>query len=109
MTFDLAAVVLDPDAAGNNVELADSVRAANADLAARIREIGPKRVLFARDWPAWPPMPDPRLKLAQNLRLLHKALPLERSEWAVIHANPHSTFFAERSDARGECPDAGAR
>ena len=95
VSFDLAAVVFDPDVAGDNEELAERVRRANRQLAARIRGIGPERVLFATDWPAWPPTPDPRLKLAQNLRLLHKALPLDDSEWAVIHANSHSALFAD--------------
>jgi predicted TIM-barrel fold metal-dependent hydrolase len=96
VSFDLAAVVFDPDAAGDNVELAETVRAANSRLAARIRSIGPDRVLFATDWPVWPPTPDPRLKLAQNLRLLHKALPLDEAEWAAIHSKENLAFFEGR-------------
>lgn len=109
VSFDLAAVVFDPDVAGDNEELAASVRSANRNLAARIRAVGTERVLFATDWPTWPPTADPRLKLGQNIRLLHKALPLDDAEWAVIHANSQSAFFAERSGTSVEESRSGGQ
>jgi predicted TIM-barrel fold metal-dependent hydrolase len=92
ISFDLAAVVFDPEAAGDDEELATRVRNANRKLAVRIRELGPERVLFATDWPSWPPTRDLRMKLAQNARLLHEALPLTPDEWVQIQANVSPIF-----------------
>jgi predicted TIM-barrel fold metal-dependent hydrolase len=94
--FDLAAVVFDPDAAGDDEALAATVRNANRKLAARIRAVGPDRVLFATDWPSWPPVKDVRLRISQNASLLHKALPLNAQEWAVIHSNINPVFADNR-------------
>lgn len=85
--FDLGAVVFDPAAAGDNQALAEQVREANRTLSARIDALGADRVLFATDWPAWPPVPDPDARIRLNLVLLHRALPLDPARWAVIHGN----------------------
>ena len=92
ISFDLAAVVFDADAAGDNLALANQVREANRKLAERIRSIGVDRILFATDWPSWPPTQVPGLKISQNIQLLHKALPLTDREWAVIHSNISPVF-----------------
>ena len=85
--FDLGAVVFHPAAAGDNKELADQVREANQMLADRIRGIGIDRVVFATDWPSWPPIPDSSQKLAVNHSLIEEVLPLEPAELAVIYQN----------------------
>lgn len=85
--FDLAAVVFAPDAAGDDAALADSVAKANQLLADRIRQLGADRVLFATDWPSWPPTSEQDAKIEQNVWLLHKELPLTEAEWDVIDAN----------------------
>ncbi len=90
--FDLAAVVFDPAAAGDNAELAARVTKANEKLAERIRELGADRVLFATDWPAWPPTRDLDLKIAQNAKLIEKALPLTGREWDRIRSNLGAMF-----------------
>jgi predicted TIM-barrel fold metal-dependent hydrolase len=90
VTFDLAAVVFQPEAAGADTAMARSVREANQRLAARIREIGVERVVFATDWPSWPPTADPRLKIDQNARLVEAELPLTPDELARIFANANA-------------------
>ena len=85
--FDLGAVVFDPRVAGDNEELAKQVRDANETLAQRIRVIGPARVLFASDWPSWPPISDSSQKLSANQSLIEQALPLEDEELEVIYEN----------------------
>jgi len=87
ITFDLAAVVFEPAAAGDDKELAARVRRANQRLAERIRAIGPGSVVFATDWPSWPPTPDPAVKLTQNVRLVRHALPLAPQELAQVFSN----------------------
>jgi predicted TIM-barrel fold metal-dependent hydrolase len=85
--FDLGAVVFDPRVAGEDEELAAQVRDANETLAGRIRAIGAERVVFATDWPSWPPIPDSSQKLAGNQTLVEGALPLNPEELAVIYGN----------------------
>ncbi len=87
ITFDVAAVVFQPEAAGADTALARQVRESNQTLAERIRQIGLERVVFATDWPSWPPTRDVRLKIDQNARLLEMALPLRPEELAQIFAN----------------------
>ena len=87
VSFDLAAVVFQPEAAGDDAELEATVRANNERLAERIREIGLERVVFATDWPSWPPVPDENGRIAANMRLFEMALPLAPEELARVFAN----------------------
>lgn len=92
ISFGLGAVVFQPTAAGDDRALELKVRQANVQLAARIREIGPERVLFATDWPSWPPTRDMRLKINQNASLLRQELPLSTEELNIIFSNRISLF-----------------
>ena len=96
VTFDLAAVVFQPEAAGSDTALARTVREANRALAARIEQIGPERVVFATDWPSWPPTDDPRLKIAQNARLVGQALPVSRHALTQIFSNTNTLISRAR-------------
>ena len=82
--FGIGAVVFQPEAAGADSALAATVRAANAQLANRIREIGPDRFVYATDWPGWPPIADRSDAIAANIRLIRAALPLEEDELARV-------------------------
>jgi predicted TIM-barrel fold metal-dependent hydrolase len=86
ISFDLAAVVFQPEAAGDDEELEQRVRRANQRLAERIREIGVDLVVFGTDWPSWPPIPDDTVKIERNARLLQEALPLTDEELARLFA-----------------------
>ncbi|MDX1578526.1 MAG: amidohydrolase family protein, partial [Gemmatimonadota bacterium] len=98
VTFDLAAVVFQPEAAGADTALARSVREANARLAERIEELGAERVVFATDWPSWPPGPEPAEGIAANLRLLETALPLGDAAWRVILSNVNAVLGTDRPE-----------
>jgi predicted TIM-barrel fold metal-dependent hydrolase len=87
ISFDLAAVVFQPEAAGDDKELEHRVRRANQRLAERIREIGVDLVVFGTDWPSWPPVPDETAKIERNARLVRQALPLGDEELARVFAN----------------------
>lgn len=84
VTFDLGAVVFQPEAAGADTALINRIRGANQTLASRIREIGVDRFVYATDWPSWPPVADARLGIAANLRLIRAALPLSDEEMARL-------------------------
>jgi predicted TIM-barrel fold metal-dependent hydrolase len=86
-TFDLGAVVFLPAAAGAGTALERQVTEANERLAARIREIGLDRIVYATDWPAWPPIANMRKGIERNLELIEAALPLSDEEWARILSN----------------------
>lgn len=81
VSFGLGAVVFQPEAAGADTVLADEVREANHRLAARIRDVGTERVVYATDWPSWPPTIDPATKIERNILLIRTALPL--SDWEI--------------------------
>lgn len=87
ITFDLGAVIFQPEAAGDDTAMADKVRAANQDLATRIREIGVDRFVYATDWPSWPPVQDPAQGIAANVRLIRNVLPLGPEEMARLLSN----------------------
>lgn len=87
ITFDLGAVVFRPEAAGADTALTRAVREGNERLAARMREIGMERFVYATDWPSWPPVPDPRAGIAANVRLVRSALPLTPSELRMVFDN----------------------
>lgn len=87
VTFDIGAVVFQPEAAGPDTALARQVREANARLADRIREIGVDRFLYATDWPGWPPVPDPVLAIQANVMLVRSALPLDEHELTTLFTN----------------------
>ena len=91
-TFGLAATVFSPAAAGDDEERAEQVRSANQRLAARIREIGTDRVLFATDWPAWPPVDDASTGIERNIELIRSALPLTEAELDEIMGNVSELF-----------------
>ena len=97
ITFDLSAVVFHPAAAGQDTALARRVREANAQLAERIRKIGPERVVFGTDWPSWPPTRDVNLKIRQNARLLREALPLSREEMSQVFSNVNPILRGDRT------------
>ncbi len=85
--FGLAAVVFQPAAAGADTALARGVAEANETLATRIRQLGPERVVYATDWPSWPPVPDPAARIAANVRLVRAELGLTDAELAVVFRN----------------------
>lgn len=85
--FGLAAVVFQPAAAGADTALARSVEVANATLAARVRELGPELVVYATDWPSWPPVPDSTGRISANIRLIRTELGLTDAELAVVFRN----------------------
>jgi predicted TIM-barrel fold metal-dependent hydrolase len=87
ITFGLGAVVFQPAAAGSDTTMAREVREANAKLARRIRQLGIERVVYATDWPAWPPTDDVTNGIAANMELIRSALPLSDEELDGIFAN----------------------
>ncbi|MEZ4415994.1 MAG: amidohydrolase family protein [Gemmatimonadota bacterium] len=87
ISFDVAAVVFQPEAAGADTALAARVRGANQRLAERIRGIGIERFVYATDWPSWPPVPDPTTGIEANVRLLKSALPLSPVEMGKLFDN----------------------
>ena len=92
VSFGLGAVVFDPAAAGADSAMAESVRAANERLAGLIREIGPERVVYATDWPSWPPGVEAVDGVALNRELIRRELPLEASELDQIMGNVGPIF-----------------
>ncbi len=87
VTFGLGAVVFESAAAGADTAAAEAVRKANEQLTARIREIGPERVVYATDWPSWPPVADVTEGIAANVRLVRSALDLTPDEFAEVFSN----------------------
>jgi predicted TIM-barrel fold metal-dependent hydrolase len=87
VTFGLGAVVFDSRVAGADTTLARQVEEANGKLADRIREIGLERVVYATDWPAWPPTDDIANGITANMDLLRSALPLTEQELEAVFAN----------------------
>lgn len=96
LTFGLGAVVFSPDAAGPDSTLAASVVQGNARLAERIRALGTDRVVYATDWPSWPPVEDRREGIARNVDLIRGALPLSEDELAEVLDNVGSIVAWER-------------
>ncbi|MDH3222129.1 MAG: amidohydrolase family protein [Gemmatimonadota bacterium] len=92
ITFGLGAVVFDPEAAAGDTAMAATVREANARLAGRIREIGVDRVVYATDWPSWPPVPEPVLGIRLNRELIRRALPLDPDELDRLFNNVGAAF-----------------
>lgn len=82
-TFGIGAVVFDADAAPDTA-LASTVRRNNERVAERIRQVGPRRVVYATDWPSWPPVGDPSVRIRSSVRLQRKALPLDPAELAAV-------------------------
>ncbi|MEZ4587965.1 MAG: amidohydrolase family protein [Gemmatimonadales bacterium] len=99
VAFGLGAVVFEPRAAGADTARARAVRDANAKLAGRIRALGLGRVVFATDWPGWPPGAAPVGKIAANRQLIRDALPLEPSELDTVFANVSPIFGWSRAAA----------
>ncbi len=91
LSFGLGAVVFEPDVARTE-ERKEEVRQSNQRLAERIREIGTGRVVYATDWPAWPPVDDPETKIERNVELIRSALPLEDAEIEQILGNVNALF-----------------
>ena len=104
ISFDLGAVVFQPEAAGDDRELEQRVRDANRQLAARIRELGLDRVVYATDWPGWPPVEDER-RIAANVGLIRQALPLDDEEMARVFANV--SVVVEAIDRQGRSVVSG--
>lgn len=100
VSFDLAAVVFDARAAGADSALAQRVVAANARLAARMREIGLDRFVFATDWPGWPPVPGADIRIRRQAELIRQSLPLTSAELAVVFANESVALSAARGRSR---------
>ena len=92
LTFGLGAVVFDPGAAGADTAMADMVRSANGRLAAVIRDIGVDKVVYATDWPSWPPGVEPVEGVALNRALIRRELPLEETEIDQILENVGPIF-----------------
>ena len=92
LVFGLGAVVFLPEAAGDNEELAAMVREANQKLAERIRQLGTERVVYATDWPAWPPGGASADGIEKNLELVESALPLTEEEMAQVLDNVSAVF-----------------
>jgi len=101
VAFGLGAVVFEPRAAGGDTARARLVREANVRLAARIRAVGLGRVLYATDWPGWPPVGASAAKIAANRQLIREALPLEPGEIETIFANVSPIFGWSRTEAGG--------
>ncbi len=85
-SFGLGAVVFQPEAADND-QRAERVRQSNQNLASRLRELGLDLVVYATDWPAWPPGSEPRTAIERNLELIRSALPLSEEELERVLAN----------------------
>ena len=93
-SFGLGAVVFpvegigsaDPSAARGE-ERGDRIRQANRNLVARLRELGLDRVVYATDWPAWPPGSEPDSSIERNLELIRSALPLADEEMDQVLTN----------------------
>lgn len=94
ITFGLGAVVFNPEAAGADTALAEQVRASNERLAEKIRELGIERVVYATDWPSWPPVTDITTGIDRNAQLLRSALPLTEAELDRLFANVGPMFRA---------------
>ena len=94
LTFGLGAVVFDPDiaVAGGDTATARTVREANAKLAERIRALGTSRVVYATDWPSWPPVSDKVTGIARNVEFLRRVLPLEEAELNAVMSNVGPIF-----------------
>lgn len=92
VTFGLGAVVFLPEAAGADTATRHRVEQANQELADLIREIGIERVVYATDWPGWPPIQDSDQGIAANIRLIRSALPLDADEFEVVFANVGPIF-----------------
>lgn len=94
ITFGLGAVVF-LSAVAPTEEAAAAVRAGNAKLAERVRELGAGRVVYATDWPGWPPGVEAEMGIAKNIELVRAELPLTSDELDRILSNVGS-FFRER-------------
>lgn len=92
ISFGLGAVVFDPAAAGADSALAETVRSANERLAGLIRDIGVERVVYATDWPGWPPGVDAVEGVALNRQLIRRELPLNESELDRLMSNVGPAF-----------------
>ena len=95
VTFGLGATVFQPGAAGADTALMRRTEEANIRLAARIQELGPERVVYATDWPAWPPVADPAEGVFRNVSLVRTTLPLDAPTLDRILSNV-SSFFTTR-------------
>jgi predicted TIM-barrel fold metal-dependent hydrolase len=82
-TFGIGAVVFDADVAPDTA-LANAVRRNNERVAERIRQVGTDRVVYATDWPSWPPVRDVSLRIRASVQLQRKALPLDPAELAAV-------------------------
>jgi predicted TIM-barrel fold metal-dependent hydrolase len=92
ITFGLGAVVFQPEAAGADSALARQVRGNNERLAVQIRRLGVTRVVYATDWPSWPPVPDRVSGIQRNVELVRSALPLSGAELDQIASNVGPVF-----------------
>ncbi len=95
VSFGLGAVVFQPEAAGADTALARTVRDNNAKLADRVRALGIERVVYATDWPSWPPVLDVSTGIVRNIELVRASLPMTSSELDQVFANV-SPIFAGR-------------
>lgn len=96
VTFGLGAVVFEPAAAGADTALGNLVRSNNRRLANRVRQLGLDRVVYATDWPSWPPVADPSQGIARNMTLIRSALPLTDVEMESVFANVGPFFDQSR-------------
>lgn len=94
ITFDLGAVVFLPEAAGDNEHLAQQVRDANTKLSKRIQQIGPECVVFASDWPSWPPIPDITKGISAYSQMISSLLSLTKQQLVEILAGQHKQYEA---------------
>lgn len=95
VTFGLGAVVFEPAAAGADSALAEMVRSNNRRLANRIEQLGIDRVVYATDWPSWPPVTDKSQGIVRNMTLIRSALPLADADMDGLFANV-GPFFVSR-------------
>lgn len=91
-TFDAAVILQDPATAGADTAKAREIRAQNARLAERMREIGLGRIVFATDWPFLPRGGDPRTGLARHRDELRMLLPLTPAELGRVLSNVGPMF-----------------
>ena len=91
-TFGVGVVVDDPMEIDGDTARARRAGERNARLAERMRQVGIERVVFATDWPFFPPDGDPSTRIARNRTRLRSALPLEPEELDRFFSNVGPVF-----------------
>lgn len=92
ITFGVGVLVSDPADAGADTMKARQMREQNARLAERMREVGIDRVVVETDWPFFPPVGEPRTRIARYREQLRSTLPLEPAELDRFFSNVGPMF-----------------